>query len=1027
MPDRDIAGALAVYIADVRALLPALDRHIAALGADIARAQRAAMLARVCHLASTIAELSVAFHVVECAVLAATMAEATAPDAHVEPAPEALSDAAAYFSTRLDALERGGAEDTSGQYRPASHLELARLLARFVIPETELAQAHALASSGATLSQEDAAIVRAFQAGTLKRGPHAGPAHDNAADDEKVPLVGGPSAGAADPDALTDDMRELFLSEVGSDLEDLRRTLLNFEELPSDRAPLETAAMLAHKIKGVAAMLAFPAFVDLIHLWEAQIALLSTQHVEASPRTAGILVSGLEQLAMAYAAIARGQDPASDSLSRMRALAATLRDAGSQRNGASINPAGDAIPLGSAFGSGVDATVATPSTPALGGLHNPLDEPMLRVDLRRMDELSRRIGALSANRGELAHARAAVAEMQSEMERTLARLGELSARLTDARPIAATPPAFAPSFTSLPYKVARLLATMPGSETMPPASAAATFGLPTTHETPLTASRAPDVLQEPDVPEVERYTELDQLTFALGETIADATASGDGLRAALARFDGLSEAQEGLAVGIQQAIMRVRLVPLNERILPLHRIARQLAAEQGKAVKLSVRGEMTEIDREVSEGLGEALAHLVRNAIVHGIEPPDERLARGKPAAGEIWIYAYYTGNEVNIQINDDGRGMDPNLLIDAARASGLIDADTAGAMRPADALNLIFEHGFTTVTEATAAAGRGIGMAGVATSLARLHGAIDVRSNPGQGTRFHIRVPTSLSTVRALEVRAAGQTYIVPAAVVHQMVPLSPPEAIQNAQSGGRRLRIAIDHDDIDLPLYSMAELLGLPYVAAPRGEALVVELGHQRAAIAVERVIAESEVVVRALPPHLQRRAIRGATVTPDGEVRLVLDLPDLVARVVTEGYVQPASPIRTEVASNLERPAILVVDDSLTIRRSLQATLTHAGFAVRTAVDGMEALDAVLRTPPRVLILDIEMPRLDGYELLSLLRARKDLASVRVAMLTSKGTERHRRHAELLGADAFLVKPCTDEELLATVERLLALSAQ
>lgn len=1051
MHERDDAS---LFAADLRALLPALRRHLTTLGAGVSPAQRAAALGELRRVAGTAAELSAAFHVTDCALVAGLLVGACAAP---NPPLAALTDALAYLDTRAGDLAQpahtpaptpGADPSTSTTER----LALARLLARLAPPavsdfpdsphssrlagapgdaegdaEGDIAARPTMppARGMATLSDEEAAIVRAFQAAPLpqaRRGPPA--PRPTAATDQ-----------LDDADDLDDDntipshIRELSIFEIGEDLQELRRTVLAFEQTPSEDELIETMGQLAHKIKGVAGMLAFSIVADLFHIWGGQVAVLRSHQVAADLRAAGILIQGLEALEQAYAAIAAGQDPPPDAPARMHDLSAALL-AGPHPTapGPLAAPAIHSAPLGTSGGLG------SPNSPSLGGsggLHPPA-EPLLRVDLRRMDDLSRRIGALAANRGEMIQARAAVATMQTELERALTRLGELSARLTDLRPLATAPTAIPPAATSLPYSVARLLANLPGSGalTMPPAPSM----LPATHLTPLIAtgaalptSPAPSGL--PERPEVEPVTEYDELALALTEAIGDVISSGNGLRAALATLDKLAQAQEGLAESIQRAIMQVRLIPLQERLLPLHHIVRQLAAEQGNRVTLQVRGEKTEIDREVSEGLGEALTQIVRNAIAHGIEPPAERLERGKPAEGVIHVYAYNTGNEVNIQVRDDGRGINPDALIAVARLNGLLDAETAHAMRPADALNLIFAHGFSTRNRATPTAGHGIGMADVAATLARLHGAIQVRSTPGQGTMFHLRVPVSFSTVQALEVRAAGQGYIVPAVFVQQTVPLPPRDtpdpAATSAPGAQRRLRVTLEGDDMDLPVYPLAELLGRPYLAAPRESALVMDLGSRRAALVVESVAADSEVVVRSLPRHLQRRAVRGATVTSNGEVLLVLDLPDLVARVLAEGRPRVvAPPPAAMLPASPAKPSLMVVDDSPTMRASFSAAFASAGYDVRIAHDGMEALELILSAPPRVIFLDIEMPRLDGYELLTLLRARPELAGVRVAIVTSKGAERHRRHAELLGADAFLVKPCTDETLLATASRLLAL---
>ncbi len=648
----------------------------------------------------------------------------------------------------------------------------------------------------------------------------------------------------------------------------------------------------------------------------------------------------------------------------------------------------------------------------------PSTESLLRVDVRRMDDLMHRVSALAINRAELAEVRRIVVETQADMDHAIERLNDLSARLADLQPFtraskpAATPAATPASTAPTSNLMARLLRG-DHRAARPPVSNALSPTSPTSW----------------DELELERYTEYDQLTRALAEAVADVATSSTALRSTVRRLDHLGQEQEGLASAIQEAVIQMRLVPLNDQVLLLRRSARVLAGELGKSVTFTVSGEMTEIDRDVSEALTASLTQLVRNAVAHGIEMPDERVILGKPPEGNIWMHAYYTGNEVNIRIGDDGRGINPDQVVAAARVAGIIDPSTAHTISRAAALNLIFELGISTAEKATPAAGHGIGMYEVAEALSRLRGTIEVQSAPGEGATFNIRVPISLSIVRALHVRVAGQGYAVPFTAVLQTIAVPPllepaePGDPASPSSPDRRARVIVGEQEEDLPLFVLAELLGLPHVSSPSELALVVDLGRQHATFVVDGVVGDSEMVVRSLPPHLRRHAVRGATVTPGGEVLLLLDLPELVARTnrSTQGAPRRSPPVLRHLPAAL--PRIVVADDSATIRRALEGTLTRAGYSVQLAHDGMEALEAVLNALPDLIVLDIEMPRLDGFELLSVLRTHEQFAPVRVVMLTSRAAEKHRRHAEALGADAYLVKPCPDDELLATIQQLLS----
>ncbi|HZC78800.1 MAG TPA: response regulator, partial [Ktedonobacterales bacterium] len=442
----------------------------------------------------------------------------------------------------------------------------------------------------------------------------------------------------------------------------------------------------------------------------------------------------------------------------------------------------------------------------------------------------------------------------------------------------------------------------------------------------------------------------------------------------------------------------------------------------------------------ISEQLTEPLIQLVRNALVHGIERPEERVEHGKPAEGAIWLHAYYVGSEVIIEVGDDGNGVNPNLLVARAVAADVLGADTARSLGPNEALDLMFWPRVTLFESAQMLSGRGMGLDEVRTIIQRLKGSVHARSERGRGLVFTIRVPISLSIVRALRVGAGGQQFAVPFSAVQRTVTLtetnlvgaeSLPLADGSQSRVERRIRIERERSQAapgesaydEIPLVSLAALLGIEEDQHQLDMGLVVDAGRQRVALLVDDVLGDQEVVVQALPAHLRRRAVRGATVTSDGHVLLLLDLPELVSGML-EGTVAPRrrtarsiSPVMTTLA-----PRVLVVDDSISIRRTLEQTLMRAGFEVELARDGIEALDRMLVSAPRVVVLDIEMPRLDGYELLTILCGTPQFADVPVVMLTSRAAEKHRERALQLGARAYLVKPCPQDTLIATVRGLL-----
>jgi chemosensory pili system protein ChpA (sensor histidine kinase/response regulator) len=548
---------------------------------------------------------------------------------------------------------------------------------------------------------------------------------------------------------------------------------------------------------------------------------------------------------------------------------------------------------------------------------------------------------------------------------------------------------------------------------------------------------------------LERYSAFDQALRALAEAVNDLLSNSAGLRGTLQRFTKATEAQEALMGQMQQDVTAIRLVPLQDLVPKLTFAVRQIAQDQGKPISFVVQGEMIQIDRDISEALTDPLMQLLRNAIVHGIEPTEERVVNGKPAQGSVWLHAYYAGNEVTIEVGDDGCGINPNLLVAAAIAAGYLDATAGRMLSEAEALDLMFVQGISTIEEAHVAGGRGIGLDEVRTVLRRLKGSILVRSELGRGTVFRIRVPISLSVQKVLRIAVAGGSYAVPFSSVQQTLALKGAEILSATPAGfdgsarqsgshiARRVRLATTASSaptagdpsqshvLEIPALAIAETLGYQFHPRDPQPALVVRIGQQQVALLVDAIQDEHEVVVRALPKHLRRLALRGATVALNGQVLLLLDLPELVTGVI-EGKRSLPAPRPAPRIAQTPAPRIMVVDDSISMRSALELMLTRAGYEVQLARDGFEALELLIQDLPHAMILDIEMPRLDGFELLKVLRSTPQFAGVRVAMLTTRASEPHRAHAEALGADAYLIKPCPDTVLLNTLRRLLGSDA-
>ena len=471
---------------------------------------------------------------------------------------------------------------------------------------------------------------------------------------------------------------------------------------------------------------------------------------------------------------------------------------------------------------------------------------------------------------------------------------------------------------------------------------------------------------------------------------------------------------------LQEKAMQARMVPFATVVEPLRRTARDLARSLGKQVAWEVRGQETELDRRVLEQLTDPLLHLVRNAVDHGIEPPQEREAAGKDPTGQVRVHAMQLGSEALVTVSDDGRGIDAGRVREAARRAG-IDPD---AMSDEDALGLVFTAGLSTARAVTGISGRGVGLDVVRSSLQSVRGRVEVRSQPGRGCEFRISVPLTLAVLRCLLVEAAGRPYAVP---LHAVVVVETPALATGTSLAGRPM---VQVRDEVLPLVSLAGALGAGESAS--GPIVVVSSLSQRHAFQVDALIGQRDVVVKGLGRLLPRfDVLAGASVEPDGSILLVLDIPGLIDRA--RGAERPTAwtPDLAPVGRRAQpgggrsagRGSVLIVDDALVVRELERSILEGAGYQVRTAANGTEALARLAEAPSDLVMTDVEMPECDGFTLTEAIRAQPSLAGVPVVILTSLADEADRRRGLEAGADAYVVKSSFDaDSLLATVERLL-----
>ena len=539
-----------------------------------------------------------------------------------------------------------------------------------------------------------------------------------------------------------------------------------------------------------------------------------------------------------------------------------------------------------------------------------------------------------------------------------------------------------------------------------------------------------DTHQTFDPLEFDRFTRVQELTRMMAESVNDvATVQRNLQRAVDATEDGLA-AQARQTRELQRDLLRTRMVEFEGIADRLYRVVRQASKESGKQVRLDIVGGSIEMDRGVLDRMTTAFEHLLRNCVVHGIEPAEQRMALGKPAEGRITVTLAQEGNDVSVDFSDDGQGLDLPRIRAKAEALGLLSLGQT--LADADIAQFIFAPGLTTATEVTGLAGRGIGMDVVRSEVVGLGGRVDTRTEAGRGTHFHMVLPLTTAVTQVVMLRAGDFAMGVPSGQVEVVRRVNQAE-LESAYASGSLL-VAGE----SVPFYWTGALLQMSRHsnAAPARTYPVVifRSAAQRVALHVDEVLGNQEVVVKNLGPQLSRLpGLAATTVLASGAVSLIYNPVALSAlygeqvrawlaqgetpRVpgsASAKSVQPA-PEEPRATAVGQAPLVLVVDDSITVRRVTQRLLVREGYRVALAADGLQALEKLQGERPAVVLSDIEMPRMDGFDLVRNIRGDARLANLPVIMITSRIADKHREHARQLGVDHYLGKPYSEDELL------------
>lgn len=759
-------------------------------------------------------------------------------------------------------------------------------------------------------------------------------------------------------DELDEQLLPIFLEEADSLVPDTSAQLRAWRAAPGETAARDALRRNLHTIKGSARMVGAMRLGELTHVMESRVIAVIEGHLSASAGIFETLETQADRLAEAVDRLKRGE---------LTPLNEEIAE-----------PLAEPIEPVFATAEGMAAAAATSAQADPLALAQPVTRDSNALTLRvRADWIDRLVNQA----GEVAIARSRI---ESEVFAFKRHVGELSDALV------------------------RLRGHIREVEIQAESQMQATFH--TQGE-----SEGFDPL------EFDRFTRFQEVTRFLAESVNDISTVQHILLARLGEADAALIQQTRLNRELQQDLLRVRMVPLYSVAERLYRTVRQTARDVDKRAQLDIQGGELEIDRSVLEKVTAPLEHLLRNALAHGIETPETRRAAGKAEFGEIVLTARQSGNEMLLTVKDDGGGLDYARIREKAEANGLL----LPGVEPTETLlaQMIFAAGFSTAEVVTQVAGRGVGMDVVKSEISALGGRIDISSEAGVGTSFNIFLPLTLAMTQAVMIQAAKRDFALPAPLVRQVLELKPHE-LEAAMAAGE-----IDWRGGKYPLSYLPHLLGetdAVHEVLRYNPVVLLASGASQAAVLVDTIEGTREIVVKNIGPQMARiTGVAGATVRGDGRVVLILNPVPLALRWASmpRSAAERAAPVvAASVAAIAQPPMVLVVDDSLTVRKITTRLLTREGFRVDSAKDGVDALEKMRDLIPDIVLLDVEMPRMDGFELARVMRADERMKSVPIIMITSRTAEKHRNLALEIGVNVYLGKPYQEHLLLENIAEQL-----
>ncbi|HKZ09006.1 MAG TPA: hybrid sensor histidine kinase/response regulator, partial [Methylomirabilota bacterium] len=799
------------------------------------------------------------------------------------------------------------------------------------------------------------------------------------------------------------DVLEYFGPEATEHLDSISAALLALEGGADATAEVGTLFRAFHTLKGAAYTVGCRVIGDFAHRVEDVLVAVREGRQPFTAATLEAVFASADAIRLMLAAAGgrpRGLEASAQRASAL--IAALVAEAPVERvEAAAAEVAGERDPAEASLGASALAppealpSLATPSAAA----RHAVARSTIRVAVDRMDSLMNLVG-------ELVIARSRMDDHLAQLD----RVGELLlwSRSRMAEAVRTFEGKY--EYTALPA----MSGTRAGGGASPPPPAAPAAG-------------GGGFAYDFEELEFDRYDDFNILARRVAEVSADVGEVQTQLLGLVRAVRDDAAQVQRLTWGLRGEITRARMVRIGTLFARFVRQMRAIAREAGKSVDLQLAGEGVELDNTIIEQIADPVLHLVQNAVYHGIESEADRQAAGKPTTGTVHLRAYQEGGAVYVEVEDDGRGIDTDRLRASAVRGGFLDEAGAALLAEREALDLVFLPGFSTAEVATSVAGRGVGMDVVRTNVLRLGGEIDVETEIGVGTRFTLKLPLTVLIGHALGIRVGTTELAAPVTAVRGVYHV-PPHALQAGPEGE-----LVEVEGELLEVMRLDRVLGLAEggvrtdaaTRAPSVPVVALRAGRRLVAVVVDELLGKQEIVIKSLGAFLDDVGPwAGASISGDGRVILLLDPTRLVERARAGSRAVPGR-LAPEAAAPAHEgpPRVLVVDDSLSVRKFVGLMLERAGLDVRLASDGYDAITRLGEGPVDVVVTDLEMPRVNGFELIGDLRRRPETRDIPVVVLTTRAGEKHLALARRLGVEHYVTKPVDERAFVALVTRLAA----